>query len=111
MYLEHGEQQMLFAALILVAVNGEHDCLEQRIDLRHGNEAAQMRDVSGLGLEQEKQVSVFLCLVVVREEPLLKFAGFIEVVCNFILLIIRLGRTERSLCRGRTRTSSKAMRF
>jgi hypothetical protein len=102
---------MFFATLILVAVNREHDCLEQRIDLGHGNEAAQMRDVSGLGLEQEKQISVFLCLVVVWEESLLEFAGVIEVVRNFVLLIIRLGCTERRFCRRRMHTSSKAMRF
>jgi len=30
--LEHGEQQVLFAALVLVSVDGEHDCLQQLID-------------------------------------------------------------------------------
>jgi hypothetical protein len=31
--LEHGEQQVLFTALVLVSVDGEHDCLQQLIDL------------------------------------------------------------------------------
>lgn len=38
-YLKHGKQQVLFSTLILVAVNGEHDCLEELVDLGHGDEA------------------------------------------------------------------------
>lgn len=47
--------------------------------------------VSGLGLEQEKQVSVLLCLLVIWEEPLLQFGSVVEVVRDFVLLHERLG--------------------
>ena len=45
-----------------------------------------MRNVPRLGLEQEEQVSVFLCLLIVGEEAFLKFARVFEVVCDFVLL-------------------------
>jgi hypothetical protein len=53
MYLEHGQQQMLFTALILVSINCEHDRLEERINLGHGDQTAEVGNVSRLGLEQE----------------------------------------------------------
>ena len=45
-----------------------------------------MGDVSRFGLQQEKQVSVFLSLVVVREEALLHIGGGFEVARDFVLL-------------------------
>ena len=62
---------MLFAALVLVAVDGEHDCLKQRIDFGHGHQPAEVRNVTGLGLKEEEEVAVDLSLFVVRKEPLL----------------------------------------
>lgn len=62
---------MLFTALILISVNGEHDGLEQGVNLGHCDETAEMGDVSGLGLKKEEEIPIFLCLLVVREEPLL----------------------------------------
>ena len=43
-----------------------------------------------LGLEQEEEISVFLRLVVVREEALLQLGGFVEVACDLVLLCARL---------------------
>ena len=81
---------MFFTTLVLVSVDGEHDRLKQRINLGHGDETAEMRDMSGLGLEQEKQIPVLLCLLVVWKEPFLQFGGVVEVVRNFVLLHVAL---------------------
>jgi hypothetical protein len=77
---------MLLATLVLVSVDGEHDGLEQRIDFSHGDETAEMRNVSRLGLQEEQQIAVFLRLVVVGEEALLELHAFFEVACDFVLL-------------------------
>lgn len=77
---------MLFAALILVSVDGEHDGLEQRINLRHGHQTAQMSNVPRLGLQEEQQVAVLLRLLVVRKAAFLQLGGFVEVVRDFVLL-------------------------
>lgn len=77
---------MLFSALILIAVDGEHDCLEQRVAFDHVHEAAEMRNVSRLGLEEEEQVAVFLHLLVVGEEALLDFVGALKVASHFFAL-------------------------
>jgi hypothetical protein len=45
-YLKHGQKQVLLTALVLVSVDGKHDGLEQRIDFGHGNQAAEMGNVS-----------------------------------------------------------------
>lgn len=45
-----------------------------------------MGNVSGLRLQQEHQIPVFLCLVVVRESPLLHLRGVFKVACDFVLL-------------------------
>jgi len=37
---------MLFAALVLIAIEREHDGLEQRVTLRHVHEATEVRNVS-----------------------------------------------------------------
>ena len=77
---------MLFSTFILIPVDGEHDGLQQRVDFGHGNKAAEMRNVPRLRLEEKEQVSVFLRLLVIGKEALLKLSGFIEVACNLILL-------------------------
>lgn len=77
---------MLFSTLILIPVDGEHDGLQQRVDLGHGNKAAEVGNVPRLRLEEEEQVSVFLRLLVVGKEALLKLSGFVEVACNLVLL-------------------------
>jgi hypothetical protein len=58
---------MFFATLILVSVDGEHDRLQERVDLGHGNKSAEMGDMTRLRLEQEEQVAIFLRLIVVWE--------------------------------------------
>lgn len=108
--LEHGQKQVLFATLILIPVNREHDCLQQRIYLRHRDKATQMGDMPGLGLEQEKQVSVFLGFVVIGEDTLLHFGGVFEMTRNFILLRYR-ERSTVNVGIPNQLTSSKAMRF
>lgn len=77
---------MLFTALVLVAVDCEHDRLQKSIDFGHGDEATEVGDVPRLRLEQEEQVSILLCLLVVGEEAFLQFGGIVEVVGDFVLL-------------------------
>lgn len=36
-YLEHGKQEMLFATLVLVSIDGKHDRLQQLVYLGHGD--------------------------------------------------------------------------
>ena len=66
---------MLFAAVILVSVDGEHDGLEQSINLRHRHETAQMRNVSRLRLQQKEQIAISLSLLVVWKRSLRKLCG------------------------------------
>lgn len=100
---------MLFSALILIAVDCEHDCLEQRVALRHTHEAAKVCNVSRLGLEEEEQVAVFLHLLVVREEALLDFVCAFEVASHFFALY-NCEKGARDHVRMEN-TSSRAMRF
>lgn len=79
---------MLFSTFVLVPVNREHDGLQQRIDLRHCDKPAEMCDMSRLGLKEEKQIAVFLSLLVVREKALLKIGGVLEMIRNFVLLAV-----------------------
>lgn len=62
---------MLFTAFVLITIDREHDCLKERINLGHRNESAEMRDVLRFGLQQEQEIAVFLCLLVVGKHPLL----------------------------------------
>lgn len=108
-YLEHSEQEMLFSTFVLVSVDSEHDSLEQRINLRHRDEPAEMCNVSRLRLEQKQKVSVFLGFVVVRENTLLHFKSIFEMAGNFVLL-----QRESELVHFDVdwrRTSSRAIRF
>lgn len=84
--LEHGEEKVLFSALVLVSVNGKHDGLQQRVNFSHGNKTAEMRNVPRLGLEQKEQVAVSLGFVVIGEKPLLKFHSFVKMIRYFVLL-------------------------
>jgi hypothetical protein len=34
-YLKHCEEKVLFSALVLIPVDGEHDSLQQRVNLGH----------------------------------------------------------------------------
>jgi hypothetical protein len=44
--LEHGQEKMLFTALVLVAVKREHDGLEEGVDLAEGDETAEEGNMS-----------------------------------------------------------------
>jgi hypothetical protein len=77
---------MLFTTLVLVSVNGEHDCLEQGVDLGHGDQTAQVGDVTRFGLQEEQKIAIFLGSFVVGEESLLWIGGIIKVARNFVLL-------------------------
>ncbi len=79
---------MFFSALILVTVNGEHDCLQQRIDFGHGNKSTEVGNMSRLGLQEKQEISVFLCLVVVGKEAFLHVSCIFEVAGNFVLLAL-----------------------
>ena len=85
-YLEHGQEQVFFATLVLVSVDCEHDSLQQGINLSHGDESAKMGNVTWFGLEEEQQVAVFLRLLVVGKEAFLEFEAVCKVVGDFILL-------------------------
>ena len=63
--LKHGEQKVLFSTIVLISVDGEHDRLQELIDFGHGDEAAEMRNMPGLGLEQKQKVAVLLRPLVV----------------------------------------------
>ena len=104
---------MLFSTLVLISVNCEHDGLEQRVDFGHGDESAEVGDVSRLRLEKEEQVAVLLCLFIVGEKSFLEFEAVGEVVCDFVLLYAQsvwmpYMEAQRPWKR---RTSSNAMRF
>lgn len=45
-----------------------------------------MSDVSWFRLQQEQQVAVFLCLLVVGERSFLQFKSILQVACDFVLL-------------------------
>ena len=77
---------MLFTTLILISVDGEHNGLKKCIDFGHIHQATEMRNVPRLGLEQEEEVTIFLCLFIVREETLLDIGGLIQMVGHFVLL-------------------------
>ena len=107
--LKHRQKQMFLSTLVLVAINCEHDGLEQRIDLGHSNETAKVGDMSRFGLQEEEQVAVLLRFVIVRKEAFLKICGLFEMACDFILLqglVSYLEIAYRTL-----HTSSRAMRF
>jgi len=87
---------MLFATLVLVAVNGEHDGLQQCVDLGHGHQAAEMGDMARLGLEQEQQVAVLLRLLVVGKEALLQLGSVVKMACDLVLLHAQLARVRRT---------------
>lgn len=85
---------MLFATLVLIAVDGEHDRLQQRIDFGHADEPAEMCDVSRLGLEEEKQIAVLLHFLVVWEEAFLNFGRVFEMTSHLIALYSRRQNEE-----------------
>lgn len=85
-YLEHSEKEMLFAAFVLVSVDGKHNRLKQRIDLCHRDQPTQVGNVSGLRLQKKQEVAVFLCLVVVGKDTLLHLESILEMAGDFILL-------------------------
>ena len=47
-YLEHGQEEMLLATFVLVSVDCEHDGLQERVDLGHGDQPAKVCNVSRL---------------------------------------------------------------
>ena len=107
--MKHGQEQMLFTAFVLISVNGEHDSLKQGVDLRHRDKPAKVSDVTRLGLQEEEEVPVFLCLLVIGKEALLKLCGVVEVAGDLVLLDW-MSMEDRD---GPTwlLTSSSAMRF
>jgi hypothetical protein len=84
---------MLFAAFVLISVDGKHDRLQQRVDLRHRDQPTQVGDVPGLGLQKKQEVAVFLRLVVVGKDTLLHLESILEMARDFILLQISLEST------------------
>ena len=58
--LEHGEEEMLLPTLVLVAIESEHDGLEQRVDFRQADKSAEVGDMAWFRLEEEKKIRVLL---------------------------------------------------
>ena len=77
---------MLLPAFILVTVDGEHDGLQERIDLGQSDKSTEMRNVPRFCLEEEKQIAVFLSLLVIREEAFLDLGSVVEMARNLVLL-------------------------
>jgi hypothetical protein len=86
LYLEHGEQQMLFSALVLITVQGKHDGLKQSIDLRQADQSTQRRNMSWFTLQQEEQVSVLLHFSVVRIITVVIVILFFQMRNHLVLL-------------------------
>ena len=80
---------MLFAALVLVSIEGEHDCLEECVDLGQADETAEGGNVSRFGLEEEEEVGVLLELALVGE---VTFGGvhIFKMLFDFVLLKAKL---------------------
>jgi len=47
---------VFFTALILISVDGEHDCLEQRVNLGHRDQSAKVSDMPGLRLQKKEKI-------------------------------------------------------
>lgn len=62
---------MFLTTFVLISVDGKHDSLEKRVDFGHCDQTTEVCDMSGLGLEEEEKITIFLRLFVVREEALL----------------------------------------
>jgi hypothetical protein len=77
---------MLFSALILVSVYGEHDSLQKRIYLGHGDEPAEVGNVAWFGLEEKKEVAVLLRFFIVWEEAFGDVGGVFQVTSDFFAL-------------------------
>lgn len=101
---------MLLTTLVLVTIDGEHDCLQQRINLGHRDQSAKVSDVSRLRLEQEQQIAVLLSLVIVGEEALLHIGRIFQVTGYFVLLGL-ISNEPQDMLGNPSLTSSRAMRF
>jgi len=60
--------------------------LQKGVNFGHRDKSTEMRNVPWLGLKQEKQVSVFLCLVVVGKHAFLHLGSIFEMARDFVLL-------------------------
>lgn len=85
--LKHGKQKVLLTTLVLISVDCEHDGLEKRVDLGHGHESTQVRDMPRLRLQEEHEVAISLRLVVIGEDTFLNVCRVFEVASYFILLL------------------------
>lgn len=62
---------MFLPAFVLVSINRKHNSLKERVNFSHAHESAKGGNVARLGLEQEEEVSILLCLLVIGECTLL----------------------------------------
>ena len=77
---------MFLPTFVLIPVDGKHDRLQQGINLGHRDQAAEVSNMPGLGLQEEQEVAISLRLLVVGKEALLEVRGVFEVGCHFVLL-------------------------
>jgi hypothetical protein len=91
--LEHGQEKVLFSALVLVTVEREHDCLEKCVYFGQTDETAKGGDVAGFGLEEKEEVGVLLQLAVVGIVALCRVDLF-ERSFDFALLVMGTNTSE-----------------
>jgi hypothetical protein len=85
-YLKHGEQKVLFSALVLVSVDGKHDGLQKLVDFGHGDQATQMCNVSRLTLQEKEQIAVFLRLFIIGKSALGQVGRVVQVAGDLFFL-------------------------
>lgn len=86
LYLKHGKKQVFFSAFILVPIYGEHDGLQEVINLSHVDQPAEVCDMSRFGLKEEEKVAVFLRLVIVGECAMYNVRRLLEMTGKLVLL-------------------------
>lgn len=78
---------MFFTRFVLVSVEGEHDSLEEGVNLGEGDEATEGGDMAWLCLEEEEEISVRLQLAIIGEQAV-GGVGFFQVFSDLTLLFL-----------------------
>jgi hypothetical protein len=98
---------MLFSTFILITINGKHDGLQKGINLRHGDQSTQMRNMSWLALQQKQQIPILLGLFIIWKRSLLNLSRLIKMTSNFFSLHL----ISKANFNSNVLTSSKAILF
>ena len=84
-YVKHREQQVLLARLVLITKEGEHDRLQQRVDLGHGHLPRQARHNGGVRLQQEEQVAVREAAALFGDAAALEISVIVQMARKLLL--------------------------